>query len=362
MGLKPFQMQLEEIVKRFPQDCTFDQGRFDVKISNRVSNPNLYVSSVDLSQATDNLPQTWGWAIWHAIKVTHEITKKPFREFVLASANLFEDACSGAWLNGYDKVWWEVGQPLGTLPSFDFLALTHNCLLEALSFSLGLRHSPYCVLGDDVLIFNRKLRNEYIKLLQSVGIPLSLHKSYTGNLVEFAGKIFIRNQVPAYSSDQNPITYNGLFDYQRSTGVSIPWSNLPRGIKRRISQYVSTCGLAASDGKRVYDLAVINLVKSLSNPNILLQDMDVNSAFWTELLEDDGLPIPEPFLSSGVVAISGHPVTFGDYGYAEKHGHLQRFRKIKLPDWYREKVRPYTTEKILSCASTALMGKIDTKE
>lgn len=355
-GLKPFQMQLDAIVHRLPKDCTFNQGKFDTKISGRVSNSSLYAGSVDLSQATDNLPRAWGWSILITLLKTYSVIGRMFSNTVLGSLKLFEEVASSYWQNGDYKVEWTIGQPLGSLPSFDFLALTHNCLLEALSFSRGLAHSPYCVLGDDVLIFNKNLRKEYIKLMQSAGIPLSLQKSYSGNLVEFAGKIFIKNQLPAYSSDHNPITFNSLFDYQRSTGIIIPYEHLNSSLKRRINRHTVACGLAASDSKRVYNLIQDNIVKSLYHPNILLKNIDENSAFWVELSDGKESEIPDPIMDSGTVTVSGHPVTFGDYGYAEKHGHLQRFRQITLPKWYKDKVRPYTTERLISCAVTALRG------
>jgi hypothetical protein len=354
MGLLPMQMQLDAIIRRLPSDCTFDQGRLDVKITNRVTNPNLYVGSVDLSQATDNLPASWGWEIWDRIVRASERIHHSFSDSVLSSARLFREASHGPWMNRDYPTYWTIGQPLGTLPSFDFLALTHNCLLESLAFARGLGHSPYAVLGDDVLIFNKNLRHDYIMLMSAAGVPLSLQKSYEGNLVEFAGKIFIRNQVPKYRSDHRPITFQALFDYQRSTGVSIDFRRLPKALQRKFQSRVVASGLPVSDGVRVYDLIVTNLVKCDLDPSILLKNTDLNSAFWVELLTGEEKEIPDPILGTGVVALSGHPITLGDYGYAEKGGHLQRFRQVTLPKWYKDKVRPYTTDRLIHCAVTAL--------
>lgn len=55
-GLAPAQQQLYAMLRNLPCDCTFDQNLFDRKIQNRVNNSALYVASVDLSKATDNLP------------------------------------------------------------------------------------------------------------------------------------------------------------------------------------------------------------------------------------------------------------------------------------------------------------------
>jgi hypothetical protein len=347
-------MQLDALLRRFPTDATFNQSRFDVKIVNRVTNPSLYAGSVDLSQATDNLPASWGWAVWDAISDTRDRLGKPFSPIVLESAHLFRDVNQGWWLNGHYPVRWTIGQPLGSLPSFDLLGLTHNCLLEALSFSRALLHSPYCILGDDLLVFNKRLRRNYIEFMESAGVPLSIQKSYEGNLVEFAGKVFIKNQIPRYRSDQKAIGFHSLFDYQRSTGILIDYNKLPGKLRIKFSKTLASVGLPTSDCVTVYQMIQDFLITgdlSPDNPNC--RDIDCAWDIYSTLDTEDE-PLPDPILGSGVVNVGGHPVSFGDFGYAEKHGHLLRFRKVLLPEWYKDKVRPYTTENLIKACAHAL--------
>jgi hypothetical protein len=350
MGLAPIYDQLGEVLRNLPCDCTFDQDKFDVKIANRVTNPNLYVGSVDLSQATDNLPRAWG------IECVEQILLWRMSPTVKSSWNLFLEMASGRWDNDGHVSSWPIGQPLGTLPSFNLLALTHNLLLEALSFTMGYGHSPYCILGDDLLVFNKKLRKAYIRLMLNAGVPLSLHKSYEGNLVEFAGKVFIRNQVPAYTSDHASITWNSLFDYQRATGVRIPWYQLPSKLRKKFERTVSRF-LTKCDARRVYEfcqLAMLDTRGSLRQP-LSQRLMDQLAAFYLNLDEEEK-DLPDPNLGSGIVNISGHPVTYGDYGYADKGGHLVRFQEVQLPRWYKDKFRPCATDKIAIAAAQALRG------
>jgi len=349
MGMAPCADFLDSIIRKFPHDCTFNQGKMDTKITNRVTNENLYVGSVDLSQATDNLPLSWGIAIWE------RLFRPRSSIAVNASWDLFVKVSKEMWLN--DKVLskWTVGQPLGALPSFRVLALTHNLFLEALSFEMGYGHSPYCILGDDLLVFNKKLRKRYIREMTNRGIPLSLHKSYEGNLVEFAGKTYVKNHVPFYTSDQAPIGFGNLFDYQRATGIVIPWSHLPSKVRRRFSKECEKNGLSNSfEIPSVYYLAQLGVCGKTAHP--IKNDDAKLRAYFFHMADEVDTQMPDPNLQSGIVVMSGHPIVYGRVGYAEKHQYLQRYREVSLPDWYKQKFRPDTTDKIAKCATLAVIG------
>lgn len=353
MGMTPVYQALKGIVERLPQDATFNQARFDTKISNRVTNPNLYVGSVDLSQATDNLPFSWGEFI------VDELILDRQPEEVKLSWQLFKETARAKWNNDGILTSWSVGQPLGTLPSFMTLAITHNLILEALSWWNGYGHSPYAVLGDDVVIFSRKLRNQYISDFSKRGIPLSLHKSFKGNLTEFAGKVYIRNHVPFHTSDQVAITWTNLFDYQVATGILIPWDNLPRKVKSRFRRQVLSVIPYAGNRmvSRVYHLIqMANVHRASGHFDYEAENQALINYFYeaARISEMDTEPVPE--MRTGIVMLAGHPITYLDYGYAEKRGHKQRFQKVKLPDWYKSKFRPASTDTLVHCASIALMN------
>jgi hypothetical protein len=364
MGMGPAYRVLKELLKQLEKDCTFNQAKFDRKIQNRVSNPNLYVGSVDLSQATDNLPFVWGTEIWEQVVGPQLGSAQPdVIQLVSRSWGLFCECSRAPWENDGQLSTWKVGQPLGCLPSFPVLGLTHNLFLESLSLSLGLGHSPYCVLGDDLLVFNRKLRKEYVKYMTNHGIPLSLHKSYEGNLVEFAGKLFVKGAIPFHTPDQSAITFGGLFDWQRASGIQIPYLKLPKKVRDKFESEVVQSGLTRHDAAKVYDLIQMyvvssryrqfreedgNLLRELSS--LLPLTRAEAKAFGIQLEES----IPDSPELSGIVRVSGHPITYLDYGYADKDGHKQRYRKVQLPVWYEEKFRPYTTTQLIRCGSEAV--------
>jgi hypothetical protein len=346
MGMAPCADFLDTILRRLPNDCTFDQGKMDTKIANRVTNPNLYVGSVDLSQATDNLPLKWGKDIWEALYRSRSSA------VVNDSWDLFVQASEANWLNGNHLSRWTVGQPLGCLPSFRVLALTHNLFLESLSLFLGFGHSPYCILGDDLLVFNKKLRKAYIREFSSRGIPLSIHKSYEGELVEFAGKTYVRNHVPFYTSDQKVITYGNLFDYQRATTIPIPWSHLPKKVRDRFTKKAIQNGVTNKlEIPSVYYVAQLATIGKTAHP--IRQDDVKLSRFFEHMAYDDKSE-PDQNLQSGIVRISNHPLKYLRTSYAYKHGWKQRYREVGLPEWYKHKFRPESTDKITRCASLAV--------
>jgi hypothetical protein len=394
-ALVPAAARLYKLVRCLPQDATFDQSRFDTKIQNRVNNPSLYQGSVDLSKATDNLPLAWGrkvvtvlierfWeSAWIVPKPTSEdgLIAKAFnskpelpaeeRE-VWDSLDLFWTIARAKWEDGSWYQEWKVGQPLGSLPSFAMLAITHNLLVESLALSQGLGHSPYVILGDDIVILNRKLRSRYIRELTSRSIPLSLHKSFSGRLSEFAGKIYVSGCVPFYISDHNPLTWNSLLDWQRTTGIRIPWESLPKTLRSKIKEMARE-SLRPRTGDR--NPSTKEVVKLAYSAYALVQTCEVHgrgshlypvnwdSAGASERIIAYGeyritdSPIPEAVKHSGLTLLGErHPVTLLSDRFADKNGWFLRFRPVELPSWYRSKVRPVATDAALSAAMQAILS------
>jgi hypothetical protein len=360
MAMMPASVYLDLVVRQIRNDCTFNQAKMDRKITNRVNNTHLYVGSVDLSQATDNLPFSWGCYLWD------NLFRPKVRETANKSWDLFIEVTHGKWLNDGLLSTWTVGQPLGCRPSFGTLAITHNLLLESLSLALGYGHSPYAVLGDDVVIFTKKLRSRYIREFRNRGIPLSLHKSYEGNLTEFAGKTYIKGVVPFNTPDQGAITFTNLFDWQRVSNIPIPYSHLPKKVKSRIEREVEKNSLDKGKAQAVYETAQRYLMVSRYLPirkdeGALMELFAESLPVDEKLLEAHGLRrervIPDRPALSGIVMIHDHPITYLNYGYADKHGHKQRYREVQLPAWYKHKFRPYGTAQLIRCGSIAVKGR-----
>jgi hypothetical protein len=342
-GLVPLYRFLSGVLRQLPNDCTFDQGQFDSVIQSRVTTDSRFIGSVDLTAATDYLPMSWLDDFVSSFL--------PNSEKVRNSLELFQLVSRSKWSNDGYMSEWLVGQPLGTLPSFSWLGLTHNLYLESLSLELGLGHSPYRVLGDDVVIFSKRLHRSYIRTMANRGIPLSLSKSYSGKLTEFAGKTFVKRCNPFLNPDHNLVTWSSLFDWQYSTGIRIPWHLLPRRIKSKITRLT---GKLALSGQQCYELVQYVTVPargSTSQPLIDSQWDDMLVDMWLQL-EEETLPEEHHVLHTGAIhlqdrvgVISRTPLEMG--------GYFRRYYQTRLPEWFRRKFRPATTDRLFSVAKVA---------
>jgi hypothetical protein len=352
LGTVPVDLQLEQTLRKIGQvrDCTFNQTRLNRYIANRVNNDTLYAGSVDLHQATDFLPFEWMNSIWNFLYSGR------VESMVESSWRLFCHMANGAWWNEGYRDTWSTGQPLGALPSFKCLAITHNLFLEALCFSRGILHSPYAILGDDLVIMNKKCRQAYIAIMTRHGVPLSLNKSYESRLVEFAGQVFIKNLNPFYNTDQRALTWNSLYDYQWATGIHIPYSHLPRKLQRKIVRLAIEAGLSRDEAGDAYEVADLYGCPARGS-NVLWTGSDQWLDFLPALaseLDADTETSPDVEHVSGITFLrGGHPVCFADRAYAEKDGYFLQYRRME-PEWFRSKFRPVATDKIIAAAARAV--------
>jgi hypothetical protein len=343
-GLVPFQKFLRSMSNCVPRNCQFAQDKLDEVIRKNLNTG--YAGSVDLHQATDWLPLDWFLQIetaflseWYPIDVEesvfsgHESVKY---QRLVESRNLFMRMSRAQWDNEGLTSSWKRGQPLGTLPSFEVLTLTHFCVLEALSWYLGDNDSPYALLGDDVVIFSENVRKKYIEMMEEYGVPLSLHKSYSSRLTEFAGKIHVKNQACRYATDVPYLGWTNLFDYQRSTGVVVPYRSLPKDVKKRLVRYASTY----QSGLRPEDLYAAMQLCAGCQTHAKITDVigDLVTSYY--LADRDGEPEPVRGLYGFV---------YGGYaGSYDQEVNLPTIRLRKKAKWWTKKVRPDSTTSIAS--------------
>jgi hypothetical protein len=346
------------LLRGLPKDCTFQQDKLDGFIKRRLERGN-YVGSVDLSQATDNLPYAWGLRILQSVEFRFQTQE--LESLYNDSSLLFHDSTRAFWYNDGYLSRWTVGQPLGTLPSFALLGITNNILLEAISALCGFTHSPYGVLGDDTVMFHPRVRDIYIRIMRKHNVPLSIHKSYEDNLVEFAGKVFVKGFIPFFCSDQSPIYLTNLFDYQRSTTIWIPYSHLPKRVQRGFKKLVTEALGRAPSNKEVH------LVYHLAQELELMWKQGSCSKFllskekWTELIPIYwSLPrkeevVPEREITTGIT-----PFGDGFTRFAPEEVELTKSQgKDRLPDWFVSKYRPVTTVRIVNnTVNTLLLGGV----
>nr|UIW13869.1 MAG: RNA-dependent RNA polymerase [Rhizoctonia solani mitovirus 87] len=183
-ALYPLHSALLDQLKTIDQDGTFDQTR---PLDFLDSADGLY--SYDLTAATDRLP------ISLQMKILGTLIGGGFAQ---AWSTLLVERSYGFRQMGYDK-WhgnykYSVGQPMGAYSSWAMLALTHHFLVQASAWKAGVVprgvwFTNYAVLGDDIVLGNRKVAQAYLGILDSLGMPVNLHKSLVsekGTCLEFA--------------------------------------------------------------------------------------------------------------------------------------------------------------------------------
>lgn len=339
-GLKPFQQYLYRILRRIPRDHTFEQTKSQRYIEHRVNNGH-YTCSVDLSHATDYLPKRladfildWIW-LWD-----YDIN-----DDIRTSRQLFDFMAGAPWRNGEYLDKWQVGQPLGTLPSFGILALTHNILLESIALSAGYIHSPYTVLGDDVLLFSKRMRKRYLETMEMLGVPISVHKSYEHNLVEFAGLTIVKNQGSAYTPDPVKVTKYNLFDYSRSSGILISYKELSPNIRRWVAKKATSVALEASTYYRLCAELYCAYYGSRYDHYMELT-MEV-LPYYVAVVEQERVS-PEPSLTSGWQVVT----LYGEERLVYTGSTI--LRDLSTPQWKRNKFKPASTDSIANNTTLAL--------
>lgn len=179
--LQPFGESIYRFIKDLPWDCTFDQTKAFPALQEQLSQGKM-VYSIDLSGATDYFP----------LHLQEYLLRKMFNQI---DVNLFVELSTSSWyFPGMGEVKWKRGQPLGLFPSFGAFALTHGILL------LGLLGKPYnkqfYVLGDDVVILDDQLAQDYLDMMHFLGCPVSSSKTISSNsLCEFGGKVITSSKI-----------------------------------------------------------------------------------------------------------------------------------------------------------------------
>lgn len=170
--LKPLHHYLFRVLRKIPQDCTFDQGSFISKIEKWT---DFY--SIDLTAATDRFP----------IQTIKDTLKGHLPEDYLDS---WERVMVGYPFDSkLGTLSYSVGNPMGFYSSWASFAVAHHYVMYycCRELTIPYRDAKYCMLGDDVLIGDRALAEKYMEVIQSLGCEFSPLKSHTSAyLCEFA--------------------------------------------------------------------------------------------------------------------------------------------------------------------------------
>lgn len=212
--------------------CALDQPR-GVYLALKKLNANSFCAGVDLSSATDRFP------LDYQVEVTKYLGIPDFGDALRELKGPYWAPDGSQWQYGR-------GQAMGLYGSFPLFHLSHFALLNGLSYRLGLPADgqQFSVLGDDVLIFNENLLGDYLHTLETWEVPVSWHKSYQGNLVEFAGFLITKsgNSWTAFRPYKHqPDDFSSVLNVLHSVGAPVRgWSNF---WAKAFDEYTRTMGM-----------------------------------------------------------------------------------------------------------------------
>lgn len=218
---------LFKILGSSPCDGTFDQLRPINRLLRRKSK-GLY--SLDLSSATDRLPIQLQKSIleslfnkefsdyWSTLMIGRKYTVNP--PYELQNKDLYRT-----------KVSYSVGQPMGALSSWAMLAFCHHFIVQLSAWKSGFPisrlYKNYAILGDDVVIGDYKVKTEYLKIINILGMDVSLHKSIQSSKskgIEFAKKTIIKNK-DGKIFDISPVSFKEISSAFRRVGDLLAFKN-----------------------------------------------------------------------------------------------------------------------------------------
>lgn len=183
-ALKPLHESIFALLGKLPTDGTLDQeGCFNKFLTRADSFAGPVfgnkLSGFDLSAATDRLPI--------------DLQVQILNEFGLMG-DLWKDMLDIEWLYHPDRftdeyIRYAVGQPMGAYSSWAMLALSHHVVVRvaALRAKAKLHAVNYAVLGDDIVINNDKVAEQYLLIMRDLGLEISTGKSIISyKFTEFA--------------------------------------------------------------------------------------------------------------------------------------------------------------------------------
>jgi hypothetical protein len=230
--LGDFHQDLMRILRKIPEDCTFDQDKVK-SVAKRIHLENKpFYGFADLSNATDRLPIYLYRQVgdWLSPNLGTSWVGLFDRDFKVGKS------VTDHWTPGErppTHVKYQAGQPMGALSSWPFMALVHHVLVWHSFGSRKRARNKYLILGDDVVIFDKEAYEKYCALLDTLCVSYTHNVSIVG--FEFAKRTFAHGKeiTGAYtsalwSSRRNPelfcIAWRNLASRGYITGPGLPES------------------------------------------------------------------------------------------------------------------------------------------
>lgn len=189
LALKPVHDLAFSILKALPSDFTHNQNLFSQRlVSGFYGDPSsLRAWCYDLKSATDLTPTFFQRLVLDEVLSSFGTKIEGFehlRSSVGTSWAKCIRSCTFIYGEGTDlemRVKYSLGQPMGLFSSWPVFALSHHFMVWIASTSIDLDTDvtlmSYAIVGDDIIILREDLAEAYLKVVESLGLTISLKKT-----------------------------------------------------------------------------------------------------------------------------------------------------------------------------------------
>jgi len=208
--LKPYHDWAMSVLRRPPGDGTYHQTQPLGRLKGLME-----VYSYDLKSATDRWPrliiyQMLYWLFDGITGIAIVDSGLGYSQFLV----------NPPWVRSQKEINFQVGQPLGYYSSWALFALSHHAIVwlaaDRVYPNRGL-FKAYAILGDDVVIGDRRVAEEYYSIVSDLGVKISTAKSLISRsgAYEFASRFHIKGGLV----DLSPISMRSLLLARSTMGL-----------------------------------------------------------------------------------------------------------------------------------------------
>nr|WAY16608.1 putative RNA-dependent RNA polymerase [Binucleate Rhizoctonia mitovirus 2] len=189
--LAPLHQAMFTLLRQIPNDGTFDQEE-SIRRSQFKACEAGKAYSFDLTAATDRLPACLTSLIIEEIFKREGMGESWLNIMTQRPFCFSEQTAQKLKLDKELAYHYAVGQPMGGLSSWAGLAITHHWIVQMAAFrATGSKtwNTQYEILGDDLVIFDRAIADQYLLIMAGLGCEINLNKSIVSHsrpVFEFA--------------------------------------------------------------------------------------------------------------------------------------------------------------------------------
>jgi len=178
--LKPLHKSLMALLESLVSDGTYSHMKVG-KFAEKMTLNKEFIYCADLTAFTDRFP-----AIIQKVLLSHLLKDDELTEalWTILADRTFKLQWSG------EDVRYSAGQPMGAYSSWPLCSLAHHLVVEYSANLAGVQNCKeiYRLIGDDVIITERRTAESYIKVITALGVDINLSKTVLSpQFSEFSG-------------------------------------------------------------------------------------------------------------------------------------------------------------------------------